>query len=174
MAQQAHGIEGEDERSSAKAAIGGVADEVKGVASELKEAAIDQGREFYAAARDQATGFVDQRKNEAAQSVADLATSLRETGRSFEDRPAIGGFVGSAADGLDQLASGLRDRTVVDLYGDIEAYARRSPVTVGAVALVAGFLLARFIKASSDNLSDQGVGRRAERRRRNSAPSAAV
>lgn len=131
-----------------------IAQEVKGVAGDLKTAAVEQGRHLYEAAREQATSFADQRKNDAAQSVADLASSLRETGRSFGERPNIQAFVGSAADGLDQLAGGLRDRSFADIYGDVERYARRSPATVGAVAVVAGFLLARFIKSSADGLSE--------------------
>ncbi len=93
-------------------------------------------------------------RNDAAQSVADLASSLRETGKSFGERPNIQAFVGTAADGLDQLTTGLKERSFTDIYADIEAYARRSPATVGAVAVVAGFLLARFIKSSAEDLQD--------------------
>lgn len=133
--------------------FGDVADEVKGAAGDLKSAAIDHGKALYESAKDQATGFVDQRKSEAAQSVSDLAASLRETGRSFGDKPNINAFVGSAADGLEQLATTIQERSFADLYADAERYARRSPMTVAAVAAVAGFILARFIKSTSDELA---------------------
>ncbi|TDR93243.1 hypothetical protein [Enterovirga rhinocerotis] len=152
--------------------LGSVADEVKSAAHDLKSAAVDQGRQFFQGAKDQATGFADRRKDEAAQSVSDIATGLRETGRSFGERPSIQAFVESAADGLDQLAGGLRERSFGDLYDEAEAYARRSPAVVGAVALAAGFLLARFIKSSADELSAGSAARRAvvaERRRRPAA-----
>lgn len=163
----------EDERPSARpssrqaqetsADLGSVADEMKAVADDLRSAAAEQGRQFFQGAKDQATGFADRQKNEAAQSVADIATGLRETGRSFGERPNIRAFVESAADGLDQLADGLRERSFADLYGEAEAYARRSPVVVGAVALAAGFLLGRFIKASADDLSEASAAHRAAR-----------
>ena len=35
----------------------------------------------------------------------------------------------------------------------LERYARRSPATVGAAAVVAGFILARFIKSSAESLA---------------------
>lgn len=145
------------------APLADIAGELKNSAGEMKSAAVEHGRQIYESAKDQATGFVDQRKNDAAQSVADLASSLRETGKSFEERPNIQAFVGSAADGLEQLASGLKERSFTDIYADVEAYARRSPATVGAVAVVAGFLLARFIKSSADGMSDSHAAARASR-----------
>lgn len=129
--------------------------EVKGAAEDLKSAAAEHGRNLLETAKAGATTFADQRKNDAAKSVSDIASSLRGTGQSFEDRPNIKAFVDSAADGLETFADGLKQRSFADIYGDIEDYARRSPLTVGAVAVAAGFLLARFIKSSSDDLSDQ-------------------
>lgn len=151
----------------------GAVDEAKNAATDIKAAALDQGKQLYETAKVQATGFADQRKNDAAQSVTDLASSLRETGKTFGDRPNIQAFVGSAADGLEQLADGLRERSFAEIYADVEDYARRSPATVGAVAVVAGFLLARFIKSSSDELSGKGaVARRASAGARARASSA--
>ncbi len=149
--------------------LGNVAAEMKGAAVDLKTAAVEQGRQMFESAKSQATGFADQRKDDAAQSVSDLASSLRETGKTFGERPNIQAFVGSAADGLDQLATGLRERSFAEIYGEVEGYARRSPVMVGAVAAVAGFLLARFIKSSSDELAQANVTARAGARRRSSA-----
>ncbi|WP_375459385.1 hypothetical protein [uncultured Enterovirga sp.] len=134
-------------------------DVLKNTAGDVKTAAVEQGRQIYEAAKEQATGFVDQRKNDAAQSVADLASSLRESGKGFEERPNIQAFVGTAADGLEQLATGLRERSFADIYADVEDYARRSPATVGAVAVISGFLLARFIKSSAEGMSQSHATR---------------
>lgn len=136
-------------------AAAGVADEVQGAAGDIKSAAKEHGRHLFETAKSEATGFADRRKDDAAKSVSDIAASLRGTGQSLEERPNIRAFVEGAADGLESLADGLRDRSFADIYGDVEAYARRSPLAVGAVAVAAGFLLARFIKSSSDDLSDK-------------------
>lgn len=174
MAEPSRGTNDEavhDTAATAKETVGKLAGDVKGAAGDFKAAAIGQTRELYETARQQATTFADRRKDEAAQSVSDLAASLRQTGKAFEERPNIHGFVGSAADGLEQLATGLRDRSFADIYGDVEAYARRSPATVGAVAVVAGFLLARFIKSSADSLSEASAASRSTAgRRRASVP----
>ena len=123
-------------------------------ASGLASTAIEQGKTLISSARGQATGFADARKDDAAQTVEDLANSLRGTGEQFDGRPNIQAFVGSAADGLDQLASTIRDRSFAELYGEFEGYARARPVMVGAAAVATGFLLARFIKSSAENMSE--------------------
>jgi hypothetical protein len=129
------------------------------VASEIASTAAEQSRGLLQAAKGTATGFADQRKDTAAQSIADLASSLRETGESFEEQPSLKAFVGSAADGLDQLATGLRDRSFSEIYADVEAMARRQPLTFGAGAAIAGFLLARFIKSSAEEMSEANAAR---------------
>lgn len=131
-----------------------VSPSMRAAADELKDAAWEQGRTMFDGARRQAASYADDRKNEAAESVSGLAASLRETGQSFGERPNLRSFVDGAADGLEQLADGLRERSFTELYGEAEAYARRSPLVVGAVAAAAGFLLARFIKSSADDLSE--------------------
>ena len=157
--------------------IKAVGNELKGAAGDIKDAALEHGQQLFEAAKSTATSFADQRENDAAQSVADLAASLRETGRGFGDRGNLQAFVGTAADGLEQLATGIRERTFADIYADAEDYARRSPVTVAAMAAVGGFLLARFIKSSADDLAETASvrdrARRAESTRRRSSPARA-
>lgn len=138
-------------------------------ASNLADAAKEQTRTLLDAAKGQATSFADARKDGVAQAVADIASSLRDSGEGFEDRPNIQGFVASAADGLDQIAGSLRERSFGELYGEAEDFARRQPVAVGIGAVAVGFLLARFIKSSADELSDAHAVRSAAARR---APSA--
>lgn len=128
-----------------------------GAATDLAGAALEQGRHLIGTAREQATTFADRQKDEAAQSVADLATSLRSTGETFDGRPNIQAFVDSAADGLESLADSIRERSFIELYGEAERFARERPVAVGAATVVAGFLLARFIKSSAEGLAEAGT-----------------
>jgi hypothetical protein len=142
--------------------VGDITGIATGLAGDLADAAKEQGKNLLESAKGQATTFADQRKDNAAQSIAEIASSLRETGGGFEDRPSIKAFVGTAADGLDQLADGIRDRSFAEIYADMESFARRQPVTVGAAAVLAGFLLARFIKSSSEELSEASSAARAQ------------
>ena len=121
--------------------------------------AAERGRGFAAAARSHAQSFAEGRKSEAARSVADLAQSIRDSGRTFDDRPNIRAFFDSAAEGLDDLAGTIEKRSFGEFYEEAEAFARRSPVAVAAATFAAGFLLARFVKSSGSRERD-GIDRR--------------
>jgi hypothetical protein len=152
----ATGQENRDNQQSAtkQGAAGGQSsadwDSLKGDVGEMAGAAMDQGRHILDSARDQATGFVDQRKNDVAESVVGLANTLRESGSAFEDRQQIKALVESAAGGLEQLAEGIRSRNLGDVLGDVEDLVRRRPMTAAVATMAAGFLIARFVKASSE------------------------
>ena len=125
-----------------------IKDDVGGIA----EAAIQQGRNVLDSARDQATGYVDRRKDDVAQSVTDFASSLREATNTFDDRPNIRAFVDSAAEGLDQLAGSIRERSFAEIFNEVEDVVRQRPAAVAAVTVAIGFLTARFIKSSAEGL----------------------
>ena len=140
--------------SQSKGQPGGEADwdTLKEDVSEITGAALEHGRHFLDAARDQATGYVDRRKDNIAESVSDFANSLRESTRTFEDRPNIQAFVDGAAEGLEQLAGTIRARSFAEIFNEMEHVVRRRPAAVAAVTFGAGFLVARFIKASAEGL----------------------
>lgn len=108
-----------------------------------------RGREFIEAAKRHAAEYAAGRKDGAARSVEDVAHSLRESGRAFEDTPHIRAFVDSAAAGLENFAADIRDRPLDDLYADAEDFARRHPVAIATGAGLAGLMIARFFKSSS-------------------------
>jgi len=152
-------------------------DAIKDDVSQIAGAAVEQGRQFIDSAKEQAAGYVDQRKDEVAQSVASLAQSLRDACKQFDDRPNIRAFTDSAADGLEQFAETIRGRSFNELFEDVEAVVRRRPGAVAGASMAVGFLLARFIKASAENIREaeyerrrtQGVGR-GQRARAQSSP----
>lgn len=126
---------------------------LKADVGDLADVAASRSRGFADAARAQAVQYVDQRKGGAAQSVTDLARSVRDSGKNFQDQPNIHAFFDNAAEGLDQLAGTIRDRSIEDLYRDLEGVVRRRPAVVAAATFATGFLIARFIKASAANVA---------------------
>jgi hypothetical protein len=141
----------QDRPATAQSAESADWSDLKGEVGEIAEVAVERGRHFLDATRMQAISYADQRKSDAAQSVADLAQSLREACKAFEDRPNIRAVVNSAADGLEQFADSVRNRSYAEIYGDIEDVMRRRPVTVATATLTLGFFISRFIKASAQN-----------------------
>jgi hypothetical protein len=124
-------------------------DTLKEDVGDMAGAAMEQGRHIFDSAREQATGYVDQRKDHLAQSVVDLANTLRQSGGSF-DQPSIRAVVESAAGGLEQLAENLRARSFGDMVDNVETMVRRRPAVAAVATMAAGFLLARFVKASTE------------------------
>lgn len=139
-------------QGAARAGGGADLDALREDVGGLADAAVERGWSFVDAARVQAVDYADQRKADAARSVGDLAKAIRESGRSFEDRPNIRAVMDSAAEGLDHFAGTIRDRSFAELYTDAERVARARPAAVAVAGAVAGFLVARLIKASSDSL----------------------
>ena len=115
----------------------------------LADVAAERGRGLLDAARLQAQSYVEQRKSDAAQSVNDLAQTIRNSGRELGDKPNVRAFFDSAADGLEQLGSTIDRRSLGDFYSEAESFARRAPVAVAVGTFVAGLIAARFIKSSS-------------------------
>lgn len=150
----------DNQQSATQGAAGGQAggdwDSLKDGVGDMADAAMEQGRHFLDSAKEQATGFADQRKNDVAQSVVNLANSLRESCSAFEGRPQIRAVVDSAAGGLEQLADGIRERNFGDMIGDVEDLVRRRPAIAAAATMAAGFLIARFVKASAIGPGRQG------------------
>jgi hypothetical protein len=147
-------------------------DTLKEDVGEIAGAAVERGRHFLDSAREQATVYVDHRKDGVAQSVADLAHSLRESTSSFEDRPNIRAFVDSAAEGLDQLAESIRERSFADIFNEVEEVVRHRPAVVAAISVALGFLTARFIKSSAEGLrQNQPMARRGGQEQQRSSRS---
>jgi hypothetical protein len=115
----------------------------------LADVAAERGRGLLDAARLQAQTYVEQRKSDAAQSVHDLAQTIRSSGRDLGDKPNVRAFFDSAADGLEQLGSSIERRSLGEFYSEAESFARRAPVAVAVGTFVAGLIAARFIKSSS-------------------------
>jgi len=142
-------------------------DALRGDVGEMAGAAVERGRYFIETAREQAADYVDHRKDDIAQSVADFATSLRESTNSFDERPNIRAVVDSAADGLEQLADTIRDRSFADIFNDFEDVVRRRPATVAAVSVAVGFLAARFLKSTAEDLRQDRMNPSVSRPSRN-------
>src|SRR5690349_8570216 len=92
---------------------------------QIAEGALVSERSFVESAKAQTIDFIDRRKDDAAESVADLARSLRESSKPFDDRPNIRAFFDSAADGLDQLAGSIRERSTAEIYEEMETIVRQ-------------------------------------------------
>lgn len=102
------------------------------------------------ALRNTATDFAEAGKQQGAERIDRLGRAVHgaadEIGREI---PQAADYVHSAAEGLESAASHLRNRSVEDLMGAFNRFARQQPLAAFAGAVLAGFVVSRFVKSSN-------------------------
>ncbi len=126
-------------------------EQARGMASQAREGA----SRLAGKARDQARSAVEERKGQAASSLDSLSSVLRDSaGRLRGEQSFFGDYAESAAERVDRLARYLRESDPEKFVRDAEDFARRRPEVFMGGMLVAGLLLARFLKSSSPGAAD--------------------
>ena len=123
-------------------------EQVKTLASDAKEEAKDMANQ----ARDHVQNLVGQQKDQAAERLGSLAQALRETGRKLNEGQQAGDFgqyADRAAQQVERFSGYLRENDLRGFVRDTESFARRRPEVFLGGTLLAGLMLARFLKASS-------------------------
>jgi hypothetical protein len=107
-------------------------------------------RGFAQRLREDGRRTIEQRKRSAAARVNGIAEAIERTGEQFsESEPTLADLASRIAGTVGNLATRLREGSIDDLVDDTRAMARRNPGLFIAGGLIAGFVLARFVKASS-------------------------
>jgi hypothetical protein len=93
---------------------------------------------------------LEQRKRSAAERVDGIAQAIGRSGAQFsETEPTLADLASRVAGTVGNLATRLREGSIDELVEDTRALARRNPGLFIAGGLLAGFVLARFVKASA-------------------------
>jgi hypothetical protein len=93
---------------------------------------------------------LEQRKRSAADRVEGIAQALERTGAQFSDNePTLAEYATRLAATVGNLATRLREGSIDEIIDDTREFARRNPSLFIAGGVVAGFALARFVKASA-------------------------
>lgn len=112
-----------------------IREEARGAAAD----AVDQGRDMLA-----------RQKEAAAERVEQVANAVRSGGRELPGGDGeTGRYVEIAAERLESLGRQLREKDLNGLIADVQDMARRSPAVFFGGSVLAGFMLARFMKSSS-------------------------
>ena len=98
-----------------------------------------------------ARSAAEEGKTKAAETLTSVSRATREAAEKMKGSQAepFAGYVESAAESIDRFADRMRSRSVDDLVDDVREMVRRSPVLVIGIAAAAGFVLSRFLRASS-------------------------
>jgi hypothetical protein len=140
---QTQGAESQSTSSAADAK-----EKVRDVTRRVKETASQAA----AQAREKATKTAQKQKDMAADHLTALADALNETSQSLKDRDdqAVASLTGSAAKGLEQVSSYVRDRDLAAIFDDVQGWARRHPALFLGGCFLAGTVAARFLKTSAE------------------------
>jgi hypothetical protein len=132
-----------------------IAGDVAGEAKKAAESKIGAGKDF------------------AAEQLGAVAYALRHAGEQLRsEESGITEYVEKAASSVDSVSHYLQTRTLSQLIGDVEGYARREPAVFLGGAFFAGLLGGRFLKSAtpsrtSTNGGRPGQGQRAQAPSRN-------
>ncbi len=144
-------------KDQAKELAQGAKEQVKSLASDAKDGAKDVAKQ----ARDHVQGLIGQQKEQAADRLGALASALREAGQKLnQDQAAgdVGQYAGRAAGQVERLSRYLRQSDLNTLVRDTESFARRRPEVFLGGTILAGLMLARFLKASAPDTADGSKG----------------
>ena len=101
-------------------------------------------------------------KERAAQAIGQIAEALRHTGTTMSsgtDMPMINDYLSRAASRVEGLSDYLQKKSLSEVVGDVERFARRDPVLFLSSALLIGLLGGRFLRsAQPDRPSAPGAG----------------
>ena len=102
------------------------------------------------ALRNTAADFAEAGKQQGAERIDRIGRAVHGAADELgKEIPQAADYVHTAAESLETAAEHLRNRSVDDLIGTFNRFARQQPVAAFAGAILAGFVVSRFIKSSS-------------------------
>ncbi len=109
-----------------------VAGDVAGEAKKAAETKLDAGRDF------------------AAEQLGSVADALRHTTEHLRSQDSgLSDYVARAASSVESVSRYMQTRTVSQLIGDVEGFARREPALFLGGAFVLGLVGGRFLKSAT-------------------------
>jgi glucan phosphorylase len=132
-------------------AISSVAQQAAQQAGQLVDQVQQQAGTVAQQVQGQARSQLAAQKDNVASSLGGLAQAARQIGDQMRQsgQAPLAQYADNTANQIQQSANYLHNRTIDQLIGDIEDFARRQPAVFIAGGLVLGMLAARFIKSSS-------------------------
>ena len=121
--------------------------DVKALGSDAKAMVTEVAQEAKKVAADR----LDTGKGVVAEGLRPVVDALRSSGEQLRGSPAsaVSGYVGSAADMVEGASRYLEEKSVGEVVGDVESFARREPLIFLGGTFAVGFMLGRFLKASA-------------------------
>ncbi len=102
-------------------------------------------------AKQKAKTLAEEQKAAGADKLKQVAQAIDGAAGNLEgELPTAARTIREAAAGLEQISANLKNRSVDDLTGAVSSFARSQPVAFFGGAVLAGLVLARFLKSSPE------------------------
>lgn len=126
---------------------GRAADDAKGAASSIAEAA-----------RARLNDMLGQQKAAGADRIAGVAKAAHSAaGELDETNPQMARLVRTAAENVDKIADDVRSRDVGQVFSSLADFGRKQPVAFFGGAVLAGFVLSRFLKSDAPMVDETSL-----------------
>lgn len=132
-------------------------DKFKATAADLKDQASARASDLKGQAGDKARAYAVEGKTRASEGLDSVARLIEEQAANLDDKlgAAYGDYARRASSLVSDFSDTLREKDVDELVDDARELVRRSPAIAIGAAAVAGFAIARIVKAGSEILEEQ-------------------
>ena len=106
--------------------------------------------------KETATSQLSAQKDKATDGLGSVAQAVRQTTQNLRDQKhdTVAQYVERAADQIERVSEGLKNKDVTELFDDAQRLARQQPALFIGGAFALGLVGARFLKSSAPHRSD--------------------
>ena len=106
--------------------------------------------------KETATSQLSAQKDKATEGLGSVAQAVRQTTQNLRDQQhdTVAQYVERAADQIERISEGLKNKDVTELFDDAQRLARQQPALFIGGAFALGLVGARFLKSSAPYRSD--------------------
>lgn len=136
----------------AKAGAAALGKEAQERADLYRDKLSSTGGEWTTQARDRATGYAAEGKAKCSEAINGVSKLVSDNAALIDEKigTKYGDYARSAAQSMQDAASRLDAKDLDELAEDAKEFVRKSPGLAVGMAAVAGFMVARMLRGSSD------------------------
>lgn len=111
--------------------------------------------------KESAAHLAEQQKESGARQISGIAGAVHAAADQLgEQLPGAAGYIHDAAERIDHVASDLRNRNLTDIADSVRRLGQDRPLALFGGAVLAGFVLTRFLKSGQNGAAgDDHSGR---------------
>ena len=119
-------------------------DEAKGAEQSLKDSATQL--------KESTAQLAEQQKKAGAGHLSGIAGAVHAAADQLDQQlPGAARYIHDAAERIDHAASGLRNKNFADIADGVRRLGQERPLALFGGAMLAGFVLTRFLKSGQSN-----------------------